>query len=220
MKNAVDVLAYENLGWTLNPGSTFPLTLIGTDKAIVVDIKRILDQGYSEQVVQKLTPLMMHHQIKCKEIEDYVNIYKPIYQTKIDHLIKNSHDWKDSDEEEREDILSEFEQSAIKSLDIQPWICEVDVLFAWPDVMIEYYYRQIASLLSHTYTRAKKATEEKIQLTGPDYRDLIKSFEILPAGDDCTCPYCKRLAKKKYSIKEYPNTPLHLGCRCGIIANT
>jgi hypothetical protein len=219
MKNDVDILAYKNLGWILNPDSTFSLTLIGTDKAIVVEIKGILDQGYSDQVVQKLTPVIMRHKIRCKEIEDYVNIFKPIYQRKIDDLIKNSNDWKDSDEEDREDLLSEFEQSAIKSLDIQPWICEVDVLFAWPDVMIEYYYRQVAILLSHTYTMAKNATEEKSQFTGPDFRDLIKSLEVLPAGDDCTCPYCKRLSKKKYSIKEYPNIPLHLGCRCTIIAN-
>ncbi len=37
---------------------------------------------------------------------------------------------------------------------------------------------------------------------------FIKGWEILPAGDDATCPYCKRAASGKYPKKQRPKSSI------------
>jgi len=54
---------------------------------------------------------------------------------------------------------------------------------------------------------------------GRDIISYINSWKISPVNDDSTCPYCKRMASKKYAKKEYPRVPLHIGCRCNVLSN-
>lgn len=205
-------------GWILNPGSTFLLTILDVDRPKAMEIKRILDEGYSEQTLQKLIPILMKHNTPCREVDQYVSKFKPKFFDRIEYLKSTSDDWNHADEDQKEELLEEFENTAIEALDIHSaWGCDLSVLFSWPQALPQSYYRQIATLLSHTYTMAQYATDERKQLS--DLEDSAPKIEILTARDDSTCPYCKALSRRKYSLKEYPNIPLHLGCRCTIVCN-
>lgn len=336
-------------GWILNPKSTFPLTIYGINKSIAEDLKQILDDGYSQgpyQVEQKLMPIVARYNIKCKEVDDYVEKFKPVYLKKIEDQIKASSEWNISSDLDKRDLLSEFKSNAIASLDIRP-DCNSDVLFETDemdliidDVLIDKYgydtvrfylsrkksvhvipaddydremferltsvglairgehipleavlecltLKELSSLVADLnppkFSRKAKAIEFLLKV--PDLRDrlnkmvsfrtlfqvqllpeefasidldkvslswqyaqeltrlicgtyfhggyamrnkiknmeyiessdFIKGWEISLVDDNRCCPYCRKAATKKYPKNQYPQEPLHIGCRCHVL---
>lgn len=126
-----EVIPSDDKGWILNPKATFPLTIYGVDKEIAVKIKEMLDRGLSEglyKVTSSIVPIVARYNIRCKEIDDYVRKFKPIYLKKIEEQIKNSPEWEKGSDLDRKDLLSEFKENAIASLEIRPY-CNIGVLF-------------------------------------------------------------------------------------------
>jgi hypothetical protein len=143
-----EVIPSKEKGWILNPKTTFPLTIYGVDKEIANKIKETLDEGFSEalyKITDGITPIVARYNIRCKEIDDYVRKFKPIYLKKIEEQIKNSPEWGKSSDLDRKDLLSEFKENAIASLEVRPY-CNIEVLFegdtldlAIDDVLIDRY---------------------------------------------------------------------------------
>ena len=79
------------------------------------------------------------------------------------------------------------------------------------------YPIEIGRLIAHTY-RAGHYAARNMHQNQADL-SIIKNWNLLTCDDDETCPLCKRAAKKSYSKNQYPNVPLHIGCRCTVIAN-
>ncbi|MGD0077741.1 MAG: hypothetical protein ABSB91_03830 [Sedimentisphaerales bacterium] len=69
----------------------------------------------------------------------------------------------------------------------------------------------IAELITLTYYSSSVPTTQ-IALYN-NYPDIV-GYEVAATGDDCTCPFCTRMAGKKYPARSRPKVPFHLGCRC------
>lgn len=76
------------------------------------------------------------------------------------------------------------------------------------------YACEVASLIAHTYRAATSISEWNSMGDDP----FLVGWDLATVGDDRTCPYCERASKKQYSKNNCPKTPLHIGCRCIVVA--
>jgi hypothetical protein len=119
-------------GWVLNPKSTFPLTIYGIDESKVKDFKKLLDDYYTSgsfrNISDSILQVIATPGFYCKEIEDYVNEYKPKYIKQIDKIILSSAEFVSATEEEKEELIDEFRFDALEIIDKQPY-CDFLTLF-------------------------------------------------------------------------------------------
>lgn len=126
------IVLSEDGGFILNPQSTFPLTIYGIDQFIAVKLKEVLDDGYSQyprDTVQKVMPIFAQHNAWCREVDEYVKKFRPIYLQNIEKQIGASHEWNAASAMDKKDLIEEFKVNVIDSLDIQPY-CNLDILFS------------------------------------------------------------------------------------------
>jgi hypothetical protein len=120
-------------GWVLNPGSSFPLTLEGIERADAEQIRRVLDDtlndGYWVQT-KALVPLVARLNIRCREIDQYVRQHRPVYEREVEDLKAASPEWAAASELDRDDLLAEFRAKAITALDVVPSavVCDLPLL--------------------------------------------------------------------------------------------
>ncbi|MCX7795075.1 MAG: hypothetical protein N2380_00925 [bacterium] len=126
-----EVTKSEDNGWILNPKSTFPITVYGVDEDVAKRIKEMLDRGLSDdiyRVAENISSLVARYKIRCKEVDEYIKTFKPIYLRKIEEQIKEYPNWEELSDEERKELISKFRSNAILSLEVRPY-CDIEVLF-------------------------------------------------------------------------------------------
>ncbi len=100
------------------------MTLYGIDQATALHLKRILDEKGAEwslpAKVEALLPLVLRSNLRCKEIEAYINEFRPVYLKTLDDLQRSSSDWATATEQGRKELLTSFRARALASLDIRP----------------------------------------------------------------------------------------------------
>ncbi|MBI4842710.1 MAG: hypothetical protein HY809_00075 [Nitrospirae bacterium] len=116
-------------GYIINPESSFPLTIYGVDEATIKELINKLDNNES------ITYIVSGTNLRCKEIDDYVEKFKPHYLKKIEKLKDSSKEWAGAYGKYREDLLIKFRDQAIKTLEIIP-SADLDVLFEYEDFTI------------------------------------------------------------------------------------
>jgi len=79
------------------------------------------------------------------------------------------------------------------------------------------YCMAIAELISLTYFHSISSIQRAQNDRDPAVAEILKGYELTCVGDDCTCAYCSRMDGRKFSVKEAPRTPLHIGCRCSLL---
>lgn len=79
---------------------------------------------------------------------------------------------------------------------------------------IETYAKEIATIIAHTYVMGGYGMSK---YEDTDYSSNLTGWELDSVDDKNTYPYCIRAAGKKYPKNRRPKTPLHIGCRCGVI---
>jgi hypothetical protein len=112
--------------WVLKPKSTFPLTLCGIEYEVAKKIQEILDEGGNQgkglqDISKMLVPIIIKTGLRVKEIEDYIEKFRPIYLHRIEELKQDSPEWATASEEDREDLLVDFQIEALDSLYIRPY---------------------------------------------------------------------------------------------------
>lgn len=341
----------QDEGWILNPKSTFTLTVYGIDREKALKLKSILEEGYYlnyKTISQKILSIILSPSFSCKEIDDYINEYKPKLLKEIEKIKNSSDEWQLASDEEREDLLEEIRDEALDIVDKQPYcdfltlfeferkdiipvlkfifkygykniknyfrfskniekiyvldsnhkdidifnelvkcdlaineknILVLDILtnlklkqlneiinesmrkgFTRKDKAIEFliefpnvreqvnnllpsihfyklkelptdfnlidsskinetleYFSEIAELMLHTYIMGGFAVSHYANNRGMKSSNFI-GWEISPVNDGCTCSFCERASKKKYPKNKYPKVPLHIGCRCSVLA--
>ncbi|NVN97546.1 hypothetical protein HXX01_04975 [Candidatus Nomurabacteria bacterium] len=322
------------------PYIPFNLTMIVEESAaesVQTIIKNIATTG-SYQAAQELLPIVAQYNVKCQEVDDYIDKYKPIYLKNIEAQKRKSDEWATASDPDKEDLLEEFKENAILELEVRP-DCDIEILFSRGDIdltvddaLIERYgHTEISFYLSlkpgthiipaDHYDRKKfeclvdsglairgeavpiESILERltmkdmaalvIDLNPPKFTRKAKAIEYLSAvsdindrlnksisfrsifmlvplpaefdniniehvaasweyarvftelicntyksmhyenrnrlnylnegygnkkftiegAEDC-CPYCVKMAKKKYSLNNIPTMPLHIGCSC------
>ncbi|MBM4274989.1 MAG: hypothetical protein FJ134_11100 [Deltaproteobacteria bacterium] len=118
-------------GWVINPKSTFPLTTYGLNRNQINNLKQYLDEYFSSGsriIIDSILPIISCNGFRCKEVEDYINEYKPKYLKQVEKLKTSSKEWDSASEEEREELLDEFRSDALECIDKQPY-CDFLTLF-------------------------------------------------------------------------------------------
>lgn len=187
-------------GWILNPGAAFRLTLLNANKETALQVRKLLDDDeiQSYKKTDLFSALFAEKNICIKEIEDYKKKYQKIYFDKIDQLKNQSSDWESAGDKDREDLMIDFRQEAIKSL-YERANCNLEVLFEYDptdrtiddELIREYGFENISTYVRHSdkldkvrvipndhYLRIKfeKLTEVGLCIRGKD----IPVADILP----------------------------------------
>ncbi len=181
-----EVIRSDDNGWILNSKSTFPLTIYGVDEEIARRIKDILDRGLSSdiyRIAENISPLVARYKIRCKEIDEYIKTFKPIYLKRIEEQIEGVSNWEDLSDAEKKDLVSKFRANAILSLEVRPY-CDIEVLFEGDtlnsslyDTFIEKYgYDTIKYYL-------KRKEREDIISSGEGFASFIEELKDLDLSE-------------------------------------
>lgn len=172
--------------WILNPDATFPLTIRGADETTASTIKTILEQTATSsiyEIQQVMLPVIAQHNIRCKEIDQYINKYKPCYLQSIEEMKSGSPEWNEASELDRQDLLEEFKLRALESLQVRPY-CDIEVLFeeserdhTVDDVLINRY-----GFDSMRFYLRKSKRLNKVHVVPADSRDREKFEKLVSLG--------------------------------------
>lgn len=146
----------------INPKSTFELTLYNANQKEIKKTIEILKDDNIWNKEKDLLPIFTAHNIKCKEIEDYISEYKPQYHKFIEQAKANSAEYKSASEMDRLDIENEFKEEAINNL-YERAACELDVLFEGSEIpetiddelIKEYGFDTISKYIGLSYYKDK-----------------------------------------------------------------
>lgn len=122
--------ASKETEFVINPGSTFELTLLGADNSLGKQIQNILldEKIYDDKKKNQVVALFAEFNLKVKEVEAYKKKYGKIYFDKLEELKIASEDWKTAGELDKEDLLGDYREIAIKGIYEQP-NCDLFSLF-------------------------------------------------------------------------------------------
>lgn len=175
--------------WILNPGAPFELTVLSTEKELVQQIRDLLDNDEIRDYRKddKLAALFAERNVRIKEIEEYKDKYKTQYQNKIQELIDNSSEWAISGERDKEDLMIEFRQAAIKEI-YERANCDLTVLFEYEpiditlddELIMDYGFENI-----QTYLR---------------YADKLHKVRVIPK-DNHVRPIFEKLAELGLAVR-------------------
>jgi hypothetical protein len=105
--------------WVLNPKSPLPLTLLNADEAVARQVKDILDDPqYWSRNVPLLSLLIAQHNLRFKEVDEWIRGLKPRLEADLASRIQGSREWAGASEKDRSDIRSECQQEAIGALGV------------------------------------------------------------------------------------------------------
>lgn len=212
--------------FVLNRGSAFELTLINCDGTLGEKIKSILDEeGWDGRRIDLLVAEFAEHNLKVKEIETYVEKYKPMYQDCVEEIKASSAEWADSGDLDREDMLDKIRRQAISNL-YELANCDLITLFeAEPkDVKIddslikEYGYESIELYVRHAGSidkvlkvpsdntkraRFEQLVEQRLCIRGSDIglSDLLMTLSLKELNELANYP--KIIFRRKAQAVDY-----------------
>ncbi len=122
--------AKKEIEFILNPGAPFELTLLNADETLGNQIRKILsdENVYDNKKGHQIVALFAEFNLKVKEVEAYKKKYGKVYFDKLEELKNNSTEWKSAGEKDKEDMLEDFRQIAIKGI-YERANCDVVSLF-------------------------------------------------------------------------------------------
>lgn len=105
--------------WVLNPKSSFPLTLLGADEPVARMVKDLLDDPeYWSRKVPQFSLLIAQHNLRFKELDEWVNQLKPRLEADIAQRIQSSPEWTTASDKDKVDIRAEYQEAALDSLGV------------------------------------------------------------------------------------------------------
>jgi TM2 domain-containing membrane protein YozV len=170
----------------INPKSTFELTLYNANQKEIRKAIQILKDDNIWNKEKNLLPLFTAHNIKCKEIEDYISEYNPQYNKFIEQAKTNSDEYKSASEMDRLDIENEFKEEAINNL-YERAACELDILFEGSEIpetiddelIQEYGFETISKYIGFSYRKNKIISNWERK----EFEDLLKA-DLAISGSD------------------------------------
>jgi hypothetical protein len=109
--------------WLLNYDTAFPLTFFDASEDTIINLVEILTNGQNKGPRAQSEPLVdiiSESGIRCKEIEDYIAQFKPLYLRKLNDIKNSSAEWAAASDKRKRQLLRVFQQEAASSLEIQP----------------------------------------------------------------------------------------------------
>ena len=119
-----EVKAVGETGWyLLNPDTNCPITVTAVDRPTAEALQGLLHRGYqgfSSAYRRELMSFLLRTNVRWGELETYLERARPIYRRSIDEQKRISPEWDQAGERDREDLLTQFRQIAIRVLDVRP----------------------------------------------------------------------------------------------------
>jgi len=197
-----EVTRTEDNGWILNPKSTFPLTIYGVDEEVANRIKEILDRGLSGdiyKVAENIASIVARYKVRCKEIDEYIKTFKPIYLKKIEEQIKDHPQWESLSDLERKDLLSKFRANAILSLEVRPY-CDIEVLFEGDSLDSSSYDELIQKYGYDTIKFHLRRKDRGTIVPNEDYSTIIKEPKDVDLSDESISLYWQYIEEVSFLI--------------------
>lgn len=105
--------------WVLNPKSPFPLTLLEGDESVARQVKELLDDPeYWSRKVPQFSLLIAQHNLRFKEMDEWVAQLKPRLEADLAQRIQTSPEWAAASEKDRIDIRAEYQEAALEALGV------------------------------------------------------------------------------------------------------
>lgn len=105
--------------WVLNPKSPFPLTLLGADESVARKVKELLDDPeYWSRKVPQFSFLIAQHNLRFKELDEWVSQLRPRLEADIDHRIQTSAEWNAASDKDKLDIHAEYQEASLSALGV------------------------------------------------------------------------------------------------------
>ena len=114
--------------WHLNPKAFFPLNVRIADEKVARELKETLDRGYFQsfsEASRKVHAIVKIHNIACKEIEEYIKVYKPVYVSRINNIKMDSASFT-AGAKNLDKTLHEAGKKVLANLKIQPH-CNLEI---------------------------------------------------------------------------------------------
>lgn len=167
-----------NDGIVINPKGSFLLTLYNSPNNILQNVIKVLKNDDTWNKTKELLPLFAEHNIKCKEVEEYILKYKPTYLKGLQELKTNSEEYKNSSEMDKQDIEREFKEQIIKELP-EKADCTIETLFDFSHIDItiddqlikKFGFETISKYFGLGYYKNKIISHWERK----DFEDLIKA---------------------------------------------
>lgn len=174
----------------LNPGAPFKLTLRGVPQARVESIRKLLENDDHSGWPPPLFLKVIDWDVRCKEIDDYIAEFKPVFEASVATQQAASPEWSEASELDREDLLSEFHQKAVRELDVQPY-GDLEVLLGestedvdLDDAFIERYGVDAACAYVSNYRRVGKVQTISADQGGREAFEKLVSAGLARRGKD------------------------------------
>lgn len=156
---------------------------MNADKNKAQEVRNLLDNDEIRDYRKddKLVGIFAAHNLMIKEIEEYKNKYKGQYLSKIEELKNSSSEWNVLGEKDREDLLIEFRQVAIKGI-YERANCDLEVLFEFEpkditlddDLIKEYGFENIQTYLSYADNLDKIRVIPNDNYSRPRFEKLVE----------------------------------------------
>lgn len=173
-------------GIIINPSSNYKITLYNVSNEVIQKVKKILKDESSWDTEKNLLPLFIQFNIKCREVDEYINKYKPIYHSKVEELKSKSIEYKNSSEMDKRDLEREFYETSA-NLIYEKAACDLDLLFSQAIIDIpkddeliqEYGFNTISKYIDFAFDFEKV----RIDYERKGFEDLLKCGLAIPGEE-------------------------------------
>lgn len=124
-------------GWVLNPLSPLPLTLHGADRQLAEKVKALLGSDRWGRKTSDLALLIAKHNLRFKEVDTFIEKMKGRYDTHVQERIQASLEWASASENDRQDLLTEFQEEASGALGVAVGRADLSILLAGEPVAFQ-----------------------------------------------------------------------------------
>ena len=119
----------------INPYSPFQITLYNSDKKTIMEVEKVLKDENIWNKTKELLPLFTKNDIRCKEVDEYILKYKPLYQNMLRDKLSNSTEYQQATERDKEIIEDEIKDEILNQIPERA-DCDLQTLFDFSDIDI------------------------------------------------------------------------------------
>ena len=119
----------------INPYSPFQITLYNSDKKTIMQVEKVLKDENIWNKTKELLPLFTKYDIRCKEVDEYILKYKPLYQNLLRDKLSNSTEYQQATERDKEIIEDEIKSEIVNQIPERA-DCDLQTLFDFSEIDI------------------------------------------------------------------------------------
>lgn len=170
----------------INPQSSFQITLYNAEEKTIRKVVNILNNESTWNKTKELLPIFTLHDVKCKEVDEYILKYKPIYNEKLKNKISLSAEYQSATDKDKEIIIDELKNKVINSIqeradcDLKTLFdfCEIDISID-NEILKKYGFDVISKYFGLSYYKDKIVSHWERK----DFEDLLKADLVITADE-------------------------------------